>query len=206
MIFWILCLSAALSVGFGPPPQPSRPETNEALWTAARTGDVKTLESLLSQGADANATNEIGVTALWLAASKGHLGAVKVLLKYKADVNARDGIWYQTPLTQAIGRGSIEMARLLLDAGAGDADALLLASVERGQNSMVRLLLEKRPIRTETLSAALFLAPESRTSLRELLTKAGAKPLAPATPAEQAVWKPYLGEYESDSGGRLTIE
>jgi len=181
-------------------------DSKEALWAAARTGDVKTLESLLAKGVDVNATNEIGITALWLAASKGQLGAVKVLVKHKADANVRDGIWYQTPLIQAVSSGRLEMARLLLDAGADDADAILLNAADRGQVSMVRLLLEKRQVRPETLNAALATALKSRKELRDMLTKAGAKPLAPASPAEQAAWKPYLGVYESDNGGKLTVE
>jgi outer membrane protein assembly factor BamB len=127
-------------------------------------------------------------------------------VKHGANVNARDGIWYQTPLTQAISSGRIEMARVLLDAGADDADALLLSAADRGQLSMVRLLLEKRKVRPETLSAALLLTRKSRTEVREALTKAGAQPLPPASVGEQAAWKPYLGVYENDNGGKLTIE
>ena len=181
-------------------------DNKEALWAAARTGDVKTLESLLAKGVDVNATNEIGITALWLAASKGQVGAVKVLVKHKADVNARDGIWYQTPLSQAISDGKLEMARVLLDAGADDADALLLGAAGRGQVSMVRLLLEKRQVRPDTLSAALTVLPASRKELRDTLIKAGAKPLPAASAADQASWKAYLGVYESDNGGKLTFE
>jgi outer membrane protein assembly factor BamB len=181
-------------------------DDKEALWAAARTGDAKTLETLLAKGVDPNANNEIGITALWLAASKGHLAAVKTLVKHKADVNVRDKIWYQTPLSQAIGQGHLEMAKVLLDAGAEDADAMLLLSADRGRVSFVRLLLEKRKIRPDTLNAALQLAPKSRTELREVLTKAGAAALPPTSAAEQAKWKPYLGVYESDNGGKLTVE
>jgi outer membrane protein assembly factor BamB len=200
----ILVVGQCLIFGRGALGGPS--ETKEALWAAARTGDVKTIESLVAKGVDVNSTNEIGITALWLAASKGQVGAVKALVKLGANVNARDGIWYQTPLTQAINDGRIEMSRVLLDAGADDADALLMSAADRGRLSLVRLLLEKRKIRPETLSAALLLTRKNRTELREALTKAGAKPLPAASAAEQAAWKPYLGVYESDNGGKLTVE
>ena len=202
----IALIVLGLLFDFGYQPSLHAAENKEALWAAARTGDVKTLESLLAKGVDVNASNEIGITALWLAASKGQLGAVKVLLKHKADVNVRDGIWYQTPLSQATSDGKLEMARVLLDAGADDADALLLGAAGRGQLSMVRLLLQKRQVRPDTLSAALALLPASRKELRETLIKAGAKPLPAASAAEQASWKPYLGVYESDNGGKLTVE
>ena len=155
----IALIVLGLLFDFGYQPSLRAAENKEALWAAARTGDVKTLESLLAKGVDVNASNEIGITALWLAASKGQLGAVKVLVKHKADVNVRDGIWYQTPLSQAISDGKLEMARVLLDAGADDADALLLGAAGRGQLSMVRLLLEKRQVRPDTLSAALAVLP-----------------------------------------------
>ena len=181
-------------------------DPKEALWAAARTGDVKALEAALAKGADVNAANEIGVTALWLAASKGHLEAVRALVSYKADVNARDGIWYQTPLSHAVSRDRLDMARLLLDAGAAGVDEQLLGSAARGQIEVVRLFLEKRKPRQDALDAALLVTSKSREELRALLTKAGAAAL-PAAPAdEQATWKPYLGVYESDNGGKLTIE
>jgi outer membrane protein assembly factor BamB len=182
------------------------PDSKEALWAAARTGDVKTLESLLEKGANPNANNEIGVTALWLAASKGHLGAVKTLVKHKADVNVRDAIWYQTPLSQAISAGRLDMAKVLLDAGAGDVNAMLLLAAEQGRLSVVRLLLEKRKMRQDTLNAALLAVPKSRTEIREALAKAGATTVSPASETEQTIWKPYLGTYENDNGGRLVIE
>jgi outer membrane protein assembly factor BamB/ankyrin repeat protein len=204
---WILLIGISVSVGLGTPASLAAAETTkEALWAAARTGDVKALEELLAKGADVNAKNEIGISALWLATSKGHLEAVKLLLKHKADVNVRDGIWYQTPLSQATSRGQLELARLLLDAGAEDADTLLLGAAARGQLEMAKLLLEKRKVSQDALDAALLLVNKDRTELRELLTKAGAKPIPPAPEAEQATWKPYLGVYQSDNGGKLTVE
>ena len=199
-------VGVGLGLVLGSPINARAGDTKEALWAAARAGDAKTLESILAKGVDPNANNEIGITALWLAASKGHLAAVKALVKHKADVNTRDKIWYQTPLSQAISQGHLEMAKVLLEAGAEDADAMLLLSADRGRVSFVRLLLEKRKIRPDTLDAALLLAPASRAELREVLTKAGAKAVPAASTADQAKWKPYLGVYESDNGGKLTVE
>ncbi len=204
---WLLVIGiVVLGPQLAPPLRAADAKTKEALWAAARTGDVKELETLLAKGADVNAKNEIGISALWLAASKGHFEAVKVLLKHKADVNVRDGIWYQTPLTSAASRGLIDMARVLLDAGAEGADELLLNAAARGQVGLIRLVLEKSKPRPETLHAALFVAAKNSEETRDLLTKAGAAALPAASDAEQAAWKPYLGVYESDNGGKLTVE
>src|SRR5262249_575678 len=153
-LLWVLLVSPAAPLLL------HAADAKEALWAAARTGDVKALESLLEKGADVNATNEIGISALWLAASKGHLEAVKVLIKHKADVNVRDGIWYQTPLSQAARRGLLEMTKVLLDAGAEGADELLAGAAGRGQVGIVPLFLEKRKPRAGPPRAAPRVPPK----------------------------------------------
>src|SRR4051794_39502215 len=84
----------------------AKDDKREALWAAVRGGDAKGVAAALDQGADVNAKNEIGVGALWIAASKGKLDLVELLIRRGADVNARDGIWYQTPLSYAVGSGN----------------------------------------------------------------------------------------------------
>src|SRR5205823_13294728 len=98
------------------------PGSREALWAAVRGGDPKAVAAVLDAGADVNARNEYGVTALWIAASKGKPAVVGLLLDRGADPNARDGIWYETPLSLAVGGGHDEAVRLLLKAGAKDVD------------------------------------------------------------------------------------
>src|SRR5262245_19474575 len=66
------------------------PAGNEALWAAARAGDVARIRQALDGGADVNAKARYGVTALYFAASNGRLEAVKLLVARGADVNAQD--------------------------------------------------------------------------------------------------------------------
>ena len=75
----------------------------DALWAAVRAGDVKAVQAALDSGADVNARNEYGVTALWIAAGKPKPEVAELLVAKGADVNARDDIWYQTPLSSAVG-------------------------------------------------------------------------------------------------------
>src|SRR5215218_3011380 len=79
----------------------------DALWTAVRGGDVAAVRKAVEDGADVNARNEYGVSALWIAAGKGKLDVVEFLVGKGADVNARDDIWYQTPLSAAVGGSQV---------------------------------------------------------------------------------------------------
>src|SRR5262249_46253596 len=90
----------------------------DALLAAGRAGDAKAVAAALDGGADVNGRNEIGVTALWIAAAKDKLDVVETLVRRGADVNARDGIWYSTPLSSAVGGKHLAAAELLIKAGA----------------------------------------------------------------------------------------
>jgi ankyrin repeat protein len=113
-----------LSAGVG-----TADDNRDALWAAVRGGDAKAVAELLDKGAKVNAANEINVTALWIAASKGNLEVIELLVKRGADVNARDGIWYQTPLSYAVGSEKPDIVKFLIQSGARDIDnALILAA------------------------------------------------------------------------------
>jgi outer membrane protein assembly factor BamB len=196
----LLFLASAMLASAEPAADP------RALWTAARTNDVKAIEELVAKGVDVNVRNEIGISALWLAAEKEHLDAVKALIRHKADVNVRDGIWYQTPLSQAAAAGQVEMVRVLLESGAKGADAALLATVGRGKEELLRVLLDKGKITGPALGASLLLAPADNKKVRELLKEAGAEPLKPASEEERAAWVAFAGDYQNDNGSKIKVE
>ena len=168
------------------------------------------VELLLTNKADVNARNEIGVTALWIAASKGKAEVVELLLDKGADVNARDGIWYQTPLSVAVGGfvggGNTDVVKLLLKAGAKDVDAAATSAAARGNLAALQLVLDTGKVKQDALDAALFSTPDGKKDVREALTKAGAKPLPPADPKDREAWAALAGTYEADHGGSLTIK
>ena len=86
------------------------------LLKAAETGDISTVNALLSTGASLFNRDREGHSALWLAAYNGHCDVVKSLLEHKADANTRghDG-W--TPLMWAVYTNKIDVAQLLISHG-----------------------------------------------------------------------------------------
>lgn len=86
---------------------------NADFYVSATTASV---QQLIDQGVDVNATDEIGKSALhWAAGAEP--AVISVLLAAEADVNAKDQ-WDRTPLHFVAAAGSLENIRLLLDAGA----------------------------------------------------------------------------------------
>jgi len=97
----------------------TRPQ--DQLLIAARSGDLKTVESLIESGVDVDGMVPHSYTALAYAASFGHLDVVKLLLKHGAKVTAR-GRWAKTPLLHAAGSGKVEGCKALVAAGANPED------------------------------------------------------------------------------------
>ncbi|XP_061180646.1 uncharacterized protein LOC133189259 [Saccostrea echinata] len=61
-----------------------------ALWTPARTGDLRTVIDLLELGADCNRCNGREISPLYMASRFGHLEVVKKLIEHGADINKCD--------------------------------------------------------------------------------------------------------------------
>ncbi len=178
----------------------------DALWAAVRNGDVKALQLAIDNGADVNAKNEFGVSALWIAAGKGNLDVIELLVKKGADVNSRDDIWYQTPLSAAAGSLQLKTVQLLIKSGAKDVDAAFLTAVGLGNAKMMQSILDLTKISQDALDAGLFLtANSSNKELKEILNKAGAKPLPAASEEEKKNWSKLVGAYDSDGGAKMTI-
>src|SRR5262245_57543178 len=117
---WVLVLIAV--GGWVAAADDPKREARDKLWAGVRNGEPAPVKELLEKGGDVDAKNEIGITALWIAAGKDNRDLIELLIKHGADVNARDGIWYQTPLSQAIGVGKVEIVKSLLQAGAKDVE------------------------------------------------------------------------------------
>jgi ankyrin repeat protein len=102
------------------------PEGETALMTAARAGDVATLDALLAHGADPNARERWkGQTALMWAAHENNAAAVATLLAAGAERDARSSGADFDALLFAVRAGARDAARALLDARA-DANQQLL--------------------------------------------------------------------------------
>ncbi len=151
-----------------------------------------------------NAKNEYGITALWIAASKGKTEVIEFLLSRGADPTARDGIWYQTPLSQSLEK--LENVKVLLKAGAKDIDAAATNAAVRGNLPVLQAILDTGKVSEERIDAALFAVGETKKEIREALIKAGAKPLPVVAEKDRKSWQGLTGNYENENGSVLKVE
>jgi len=127
---------------------PASQDPNKKLLDAAEAGDTAEVQSLLRDGANANAKGDYGNTALMGAAVRGHTETARALLEKGADVNAK-GNTGRTALMEAALEGYTDTVRTLLEKGA-DVNAkdnmgwtpLFWAAFSR-RTDTVRALLEK---------------------------------------------------------------
>ncbi|OEL31145.1 hypothetical protein BAE44_0007836 [Dichanthelium oligosanthes] len=90
----------------------------ELVMTAARRGDLQSLESLLGKRAGVRGRDQYGLTALHLAAIKGHCDAIALLGGSGCmDIECKD-VEGHRPLHLAVEGGHAEAVELLLDMGA----------------------------------------------------------------------------------------
>lgn len=121
---------------------------------AARSGNEKLLEYLLSNGSNILIKNKYRDTAISLAALQGHSGCIKLLVKAGALVNPEEGNW--SPLNYAAFAGHTDVAAYLIEQGA-KVDA-------RAPNSMTSLMLAARNGHMEVVQ--LLLTNHADTSLQ----------------------------------------
>src|SRR6266513_1903830 len=137
-----------------PKPQPASSastasqNSSRKLLDAAEAGDTAEVQSLLREGANANAKGDYGNTALMGAAVRGHTESVRALLEKGADVNAK-GNTGRTALMEAALEGYTDTVRTLLEKGAEVNaknkydDTPLIHAAYAGDTDTVAVLLEK---------------------------------------------------------------
>jgi ankyrin repeat protein len=144
-----------------------------ALMSAARTGAAEGIRLIVDAGADVNAKEQSRhQTALMWAAAQGHVAAASELLNAGADIETRskvrpmlmfidganggafdqgvmENLGGYSPLLFAARNGNLEMARLLLNAGAdingeaGNGATPLVIATHSGHTSLAVMLLEE---------------------------------------------------------------
>ena len=150
-----------------------------ALMMAARTGTAAAVRVLLEAGADVNAKETWGgTTALMWAVSEGHADAARMLIAAGADVNAKSNYvaaangrgfegrtpvgnrtdakseefasGWLTPLMLAAREGNVELARILVGAGAdvnaaaGDGKTALALAIFNGNYEAASFLVDSK--------------------------------------------------------------
>ena len=144
LVYLLCCAEASLANGNA---------AADMLARAARLGDLKALESLLSLSMNADSRDTNGHTPLYYAVAFNQTTAVALLLACHADPNTRVSINSitpqppETPLQSAAELGNKHVASLLIAAGArinekGPAGRTAL-HYARGQLHVLQLLIEK---------------------------------------------------------------
>ena len=194
---------------------------NEALFEAARAGDIPRIEMALAQGASINATSRYNVTPLIFAASNGRLDAVKLLVARGANVNAEDSFYHATAAEMALGNGHVDIAVFLLQNGwEGGADDLAIFGVQSDNATLVKTALTSKVTR-QGVQAALGAAERLKRAalipiLQTALDALPAEPAAPAFVVDPATLGRYAGTYRAGAdgltmtvnaeGGSLTVQ
>ena len=102
---------------------------------ASRTGDAPMVDLLLRAGANASLAHPEGETPLMAAAGAGSVPAVRALLARGADVNATDKFQNASALMWAAAEGHVEVAGLLLEAGADPNKQAAVTSLTQRKNA-----------------------------------------------------------------------
>ncbi|KYK59149.1 hypothetical protein DCS_00279 [Drechmeria coniospora] len=120
-----------------------------ALNEAVLAQDAESVRLLLLYGADANETDQDGVSPLVAAAEKSFLTGAMALLKYGADPNQSSGPELETPLVVAVVANNLRLGHLLLMYGGSanqstaDGDTLLVGCInKKTPKKLVDLLLD----------------------------------------------------------------
>jgi uncharacterized protein len=149
-------LSEAMQALYAGDPQKAKallpPDDQLSVFEAAAFGRVDRLRTILAADPkQALAFSDDGFTALHLAVFAKEAGAARVLIEHRAGLDTRStgAIARVPPLGTAAFVRSVELARVLLDAGAdvnGRSDAgftALHTAEQNGDEDFVRLLLER---------------------------------------------------------------
>jgi ankyrin repeat protein len=160
------------------------PDGSTPLHWAVRHDDLKTVNSLISSGANVNATNRYGVTPLSLACISGNAAVIESLLKAGADPNsALPG--GEMPLMTAARTGKVDAVKVLLRHGANvnfaenrrGQTALMWAAAEGNTVAAEELIEHGADVRAHTkggLTPLLFAVREGRIDTVRSLLKHGA--------------------------------
>ncbi|MBC8063622.1 MAG: ankyrin repeat domain-containing protein [Chlorobia bacterium] len=166
------------------PPIAAKGKLGQDLFMAVGRRDLVTVQSLLKQGADANARNGLEFTPLYIAAASHNAEAMKALLDAGAQPDADSP--YGTALTFAAMTGNADGARMLFAKGAKadtarvDGDTVLMMAAQAGNPDFIAEMLKRKVDVNATSyngsSALSYAARMGHVEVGRMLLEAGAKP------------------------------
>ena len=185
-------------------PTDPKQQLNDQLFEAVRKGDAAAVTALLDKGADVNAKFRYGTTALFKAAERGHYEVAKVLIDRGVDVKVKDTFYQATAMTWALDGKHANVVRLLLEKDPGGADDVLMQGIRESNPEFVKLALDSRGVKPETMTVALVLtSSDAKTAdVAEMLKKAGA---VPPMEIDAATLQSYAGKYKGEPTPEVTI-
>lgn len=201
---WVRATLAALLAAVAAAPAGA----DEALFAAARAGDVTVLRARLDAGASPNAANRHGTTVLAMAADAGQSEVARLLVERGAEVNARDRFFRSSPLELAVRAGHLELALWFLEHGASDADSALEAAVESKNTRMARAALATGRVEHLELEAARRSLPaDAPEKLKQVLAEARAvRPLRTPFSIAPERLAAFAGRYRLQADDGTTLE
>jgi hypothetical protein len=122
---------------------------------------------------------------------------VKILLARGADATVKDTFYSATAMTWALQNNHLEVVRALLEKDAAGAGDVLLTGAREGKVELVEIALAGGAVKAESLTSALAatMNDKEKTTIAELLKKAGAKP---PLVIDEAILQTYVGRYKPD--------
>jgi hypothetical protein len=177
---------------------------SDALFDAARKGDLAAVRAALDSGVTVDATWRYDQTALFIAAGRGHTDIVRLLLERGARADVKDSFYGMTALGAAAEKGSTEIVGMLLDRGAPGAEQLLLMAAATGKAPLVKLLAARPGTSPKILTQALASAEAGKhTEAAAALRAAGVQPPPPLDPSSLTRFE---GRYATVPQGRELLK
>jgi len=178
---------------------------NEALWAAARAGDVAGVAKALDSGAAVNAKSRYDVTALFYAAGSGHLAAVALLLERGADPNLIDTFYKGRAVDMALTNGHLDVAAFLVEHRSAGAPDALLEGIRTKHERLVKASLAGVDIDAPALVRGLAAARQAGdANILSLVTAAAdgrsVAPPRPVVTVDPQLLRQYAGAYRDDNG------
>ncbi|KAK3238046.1 hypothetical protein CYMTET_51916 [Cymbomonas tetramitiformis] len=164
---------------------------NTPLHEAAQRGHLEVINALMGVGADVNLENRKGRTPLQEAARGGHLEVIKALVQAGCDIRTLSESEMHIAMSRAVADGDVSMVEALLTAESSQAP--LMIALDRGLLDVARLLLEAgadaNVLNQDGFTPLIAAAEEGKPFVVSMLLQAGADVNRAGSAGQTAVYQ-----------------